>query len=95
MKALLKFNGAGASELQEEPEAKDEQTEVHDILFNQLKLLASLAPEDNNLQKKVILARAIAEMSEQIIKHGMYAVAISKLADSAVANTRLPKFILK
>jgi hypothetical protein len=93
MKALLRFNGE-TRELREEPEARDEQTEVHDILLDRLRRIAALRPKDKNLKDEVALARAVAEMSEQIIKQGQYAVALTNLADRAAADVKLPKFLL-
>jgi hypothetical protein len=93
MKALLNFNGDGASELQEEPEAKDEITEVHDILVDRLKRIANLSLDDKNFQAEIIKARAVSELAEVTIKHGMFAVAVSKLATQT--NIKLPKFLLE
>jgi hypothetical protein len=93
MKALLKFDN-GARELRAEPEAKDKQAEIHDILLDRLERIANLKPDDKNFQNEIINARTVAELSEQVIKHGMYVVALNRLANNAAADVKLPKFLL-
>jgi cobalamin biosynthesis protein CbiD len=93
MKALLKFEN-GARELPAEPEAKDEQTEIHDILLERIRRIADMKPDDKDFQKEIAKARTVAEMSEQIIKHGMYTVAINRIANGISADVKLPRFLL-
>jgi hypothetical protein len=91
MKALLKFNN---DEDREFTEGNDEATEVHGILLDRIRTLSSLKANDKNLQNEIILSRAIAEMSEQLLKHDMGIVALARAANN-MADVNLPKFLLE
>jgi hypothetical protein len=62
-------------------------------LLDRLRRIAALRPDDKNFQNEIIKARMVTDMAEVAIKHGMFAVAVSKLAGQT--NTRLPKFLLE
>jgi hypothetical protein len=95
MRALLKFDKTDAREVYAESKADDEATKIHDALFEQFQRLAGMRADNENLRNEIMIARSLAELSEQIIKRDMSTIIMNRLANDAAADVKLPKFFLR